>query len=397
LPRRLVIAYALFAFSTAVGSGPGPAYAQQNPEFALTLSQLENEVRMNPEDAELRRLFGLALHEGGQLARAIEQFNEAIRRTPGDVALYLGLAGVFTTAKLMEEAETLLVRTTEAFPASVAAIGELGEARFAAGKVEQAVTTFEAALQALQATEGAGPNSDLRERAFIHRRIGDMRVHLIQFDEALEAYQRARVLDENNLEVHLALGKLYLRRNRLEDALGEYGPIVASDTSNVDALEGIAEAQLRLGQFEESITAAETVIGIDPEHLGAHYLRVTALVRRGDQVAAEQALEQYRTLEAEVRARDHRDREIGGIYKAALAEMLNDNGPEAVQLLRDGIQAHPDSSELYLNLGLTLNSLDRYDEAIEVFETMLASGMGDEALVQRSLAEAEESLRTTDQ
>ena len=362
----------------------GSIFAQQAPPPAESLTQLEEAVRLDPDNAESRRRLGAALHRSGQLQRAIEEYEVAIRLWPGEVELYLDLAGVFQSANLTREAEALLLDTSEAFPQSVAAVVELAEVRFASGKVEEALEAFEAARMAVET------DSEQEHAAFIHRRIGDMHVHMIEFDEAFAAYGNALRLAPGNPDIHLALGKLYLRRNRLDDALDEYGLALAQDPENLPAHEGIAEAYLRLEQFEKSIAAAETAIGIDPEHLGSHYLRATALIRSGRDESARLALDVYRNLETESRIREQREREIGGIYKAALAEALDGNGPEAVRLLREGIETHPDASELHMNLGATLNSLGRYSEAIEVFERMIDSGMRDDALIRRSLAEARE-------
>ncbi len=380
LSRRSLPYCVLMLLGAAIGSS---IFAQQAPP-AESLTQLEEAVRLSPDNAESRRRLGAAFHRSGQLQRAIEEYTDAIRLSPGEVELYLNLAKVFETAKLTREAEALLLDTSEAFPQSVAAAVELAEVRFASGKVEEALEAFEAARVAVET------DSEQEHAAFIHRRIGDMHVHMIEFDEALAAYGNALRLAPGNPDIHLALGKLYLRRNRLDDALDEYGLALAQDPENLPAHEGIAEAYLRLEQFEKSITAAETAIGIDPEHLGSHYLRATALIRSGRDESARLALDVYRNLETESRIREQRDREIGGIYKAALAEALDGNGTEAVRLLREGIETHPDASELHMNLGATLDSLGRYSEAIEVFERMIDSGMRDDFLIRRSLAEARE-------
>ena len=232
ISRRSLPFCVLILLGAAIG---GSAFAQQAPPPTESLTELEEAVRRDPNNAESRRRFGAALHRGGQLQRAIEEYRDAIRLSPGDVRLYLGLAGVFEAANLTRE----------------------------------------------------------------------------------------------------------------------------------------AEAYLRLEQFEKSIAAAETAIGIDPEHLGSHYLRATALIRSGRAEAARLALDVYRNLETESRIREQREREIGCIYKAALAEALDGNGAEAVRLLRIGIEKFPDSrilriylADLMAGTGRTRDALVRLAEAI---------------------------------
>ena len=360
-------------------------------ELEAQLEQLEAAARLNPENADARYELGLVLYQTGRLRRAIEEYRHAIRLSPAEVAYYLALANVFQTANMRDEAGTLLFETTEAFPGSIEARIELGNVRFESGRFEEALLEFQRAGQLAEGTD-FDTDEGRENRALIHLRIGYMHLNLIQFDDALKAFRNALALRPDNVEVHLALGKLYLRRSRLEEALGAYHTVLAQDPRNPSAHEGIAEASLRLGRFSESIAAAEMAIEIDPERLGSHYQRATALIRSGREEEALAALEGYRILEAQLRARDHRNREVGGVYKAALAQMLDGNGSEAVRLLREGIETHPDSGELYLNLGVTLNSLERYTEAIGIFETMIDRGMGDDPLVRRSLDEAYRSL-----
>jgi len=337
------------------------------------------------QDAAAVGTLARILYEEGRLDRAILEYQAAIRLAPTEVRLYLELADVFETANLNDEAITLLDGTVDAFPRSIPALVRLGEAEFRAGELESALRTFKRARSVSEA--GPGESIPLDTRVLIERRIGDMHVHLIEFDEALGAYERALALDPVNVDVHLALGKLYLRRNRLDDAVEAYSVVIRSAPEEPSAYHGLAEAELRRGRFHDSVAAADAALELDPRHLGAMYVRATALVRSGQADAGAEALAAYRVLEEEFRIQDHREREIGGAYKQAIALSLEGNGDDAVQVLRDALALYPDSRELHLNLGSVLSSLGRDAEATEVFRRMVDMGWGDDPLVRRNLDE----------
>ncbi len=381
MPRHRLYRYAcLVALLLTAG---GLAIAQTGVGSGRALAALEDAARRDPENADAQRRLALALHGDGQLRRAIEAYEHAIRLAPDVVETYLGLSDVFETANLGDEAESLLLDTAAAFPASIAARVELGETRFGAGKMREALEDFQRARRMADLDDAVRED----QKAFILRRIGDMHVHMIRFDEALAAYGAALESAPGDLDVRAALGKLYLRRNRLDDAVREYSLVVERDPERLEGHEGVSEAAFRLGRFDEAAAAAEAAVRIDPAHLGARYRLAAARLRTGPDDAARAAMDAYRELEAETRAREQREREIGSVQKAALAEALDGNLEQAVVLLREGMAAHPAAEVLHVNLGATLGSLGRHDEAAAVFERMLAMGIGDADQVRRLLEE----------
>jgi len=67
------------------------------------VEEVEAEVVENPGDWSARSRLGRKLHETGQLQRAIEEYEQAIRIAPREVDLYLDLAAVYRTANLAVE------------------------------------------------------------------------------------------------------------------------------------------------------------------------------------------------------------------------------------------------------------------------------------------------------
>lgn len=355
----------------------------------------ENAVRLEAGNVRARHLLALALHRDQQLGRAVEEFQAAIALDPSDEALYLDYAEVFRTGNLVDEAEALLIRTVEIFPLSRAVRVRLGGVQFDAGKIEDALASYQAASQ-LEGAPDLDPASEQQEKAEIEKSIGDMYVHLIRFDEALLAYSMALEADEASLTVRLSLGRLYLRRNRLEEAMAEYRRVASRDPLNMGAFAGIAEASLRLGRHQEAIEAAERVLAGEPRDLAARYTRAMALIRSGREEEGRTALEEYRVLEIEAREAEYREREIGSYYKAGVARLIEGDAEAAIASFRDGLAIYPDSAELHFNLGLVQGSLGMHPEAIRTFLRMIELGVGDAPAVHRSLSGAYEALGDAD-
>lgn len=354
---------------------------------AAALTELEAAVRIDADSPRARHLLALALHRDGQLRRSLEEYQNAIALTPSDEDLYLELADLLLTGNLEDQAMAILERTVQMFPDSRWARVSLAEVRFDAGRVEDALEDFRIA-SALDGAPDLDPDYDRERQAFILRRIGEMEAHLLRFDEALVAYRKVLDLDPENLDAHLGLGRLYLRRNRLEEALDEYEEGVRRDPGSLAARRGLAETYLRMERFTESVTAAEQVLEIDSADLSGHYLLATALVRAGRLDDGRKALEEYRRLEEEARAAEHRATDIDTFYRGAVARLLEGEPEEAIRLFREGLAAYPDARQLYLNLALTLSRLERPAEAAETYEEMIRAGLGDDPGVHRNLADA---------
>jgi predicted Zn-dependent protease len=78
--------------------------------------------------------------------------------------------------------------------------------------------------------------------------------------------------------------------------------------------------------------------------------------------------------------------------RGAAALLLNAQDAEAVALFRKGIEAHPESAALQLNLGLALSMLGRHREAASTLQVLLEKGLTDDFLVYKTVAREHELL-----
>jgi tetratricopeptide (TPR) repeat protein len=277
-----------------------------------------------------------------------------------------------------------MLRAIQAFPRSLTARYELAQVYANSSRWRSALERYEEASK----LEGAGdPVLDRFKRSQIYEGIARMQVLLIRFDEAISSFKTALQIEPGNLMARVSLGDLYLQMDKLDEATGEYAQaILYSGGRNVDAYLGLAEVNLRLGDFAKAAAAAQQALGIDARNQKSHYVLALALLRSGRSEEGEAAMDRFRKLEAEERARKDPGGPTGVSLKSAMAKLEKGRTEEALEEIRDHIRSDPDSALLYLNLGVAQSKVGRHADAINTFQTMIDRGLGDSFLVDFNLS-----------
>ncbi len=134
-------------------------------------------------------------------------------------------------------------------------------------------------------------------------------------EEAIQAYQKAILLDPDYAEARQRLGLAYANLNRYPEALQEFKEVVRLQPQSAMAQGNLGAAYLKMGDFPEARGAFQKAVRLRPDDPENHYRLGLALGKM------------------------KRDRE-------ALAEFA-----QAVKLQPDMARAHRDLGLAYLNLG----------------------------------------------
>ena len=94
-------------------------------------------------------------------------------------------------------------------------------------------------------------------------RLGSIYNKEADHQEAIKLHQRARNLDENNIEVLFALALDYEEAKRMEDALQTLEDILQKDEGNLRALTKIRDIHQRMGSFEKAEEAQQRVLKLN--------------------------------------------------------------------------------------------------------------------------------------
>jgi tetratricopeptide (TPR) repeat protein len=342
----------------------------------------------------LSALLAVAYFRDSNFAETARKFEEAVGRGPLGEDLYQAMSAVLFKARLMPEAEALMVRAAQLFPESKDVQYHLAQLHHSSLNIKKALEAFEQ-LSRMKAATGIDPAVDRVQQSVAYQKIGSIRAELVQFEEAIAAYKKSLELTPDSPESRLGLGDIYLQQGRTEDALAEYTRVVAADPKNVTGLSRIADANLKMGRFAEAAAAAAKVLAIDSGYRRAHFVRATALVRMDQKEEGDRELELYHKLETESRAEADRNRDIIVLNSGAAATLVEGHAEEAIEMFLKIIDSYPDAPAHYLNLGIAQSKLGQHKAAADTFQKMLSHGM-DNFLVSRNLAEEYKLLGDTE-
>jgi tetratricopeptide (TPR) repeat protein len=148
--------------------------------------------------------------------------------------------------------------------------------------------------------------------------------------------RRALARDPRIDEYHNLLGVLLATRGRTQEAVESFRRAEELDPENPRFLSNLAAAYAQLGRWDEAAAAYERASTQAPE--AGLYMKLGSAYRRLSQ--PDRALDAFR------RARDLGDQGSGPYLGMALAKAEMNRVPEALDLVRQGLERHPDDSAL---------------------------------------------------
>jgi tetratricopeptide (TPR) repeat protein len=292
------------------------AYADAGDDRAIAV--FESLLKLYARDVDIRRRFAKFLWEIGQNERGDAIIEEALRLAPDNAALHalygshLPIEGRFVTAARE------LARARDLGLATAAILGQLGDAQWNAGQLEDAARSFEEAIAA----------------------------------------------DPGNFVARMETGRLLVWMGRPAEAVG---PLEKA----AELAPGSMSAQLELGRAREAagdLSAAESAyrraVALDPQLSKTHYALGLLLAKRG---RAAESREELRTAGEQYEAERRQMFQEGSLHvECNLAWVELKHGDAASAL--DRFRRLPESPEVLTGLGAALSRLGRHPEALKAFE-----------------------------
>jgi len=196
----------------------------------------------------------------------------------GTVAALLVLGTLTSSQSAMyKDAETLWRTTLSAEPHSWMARNNLGTELLDQGRLNEALSYFEQALE-------KNPN-----KAEIYNNIGNTLLQLGRVDESFSPLQKALELDPNRPDVRSNLGNALLRTGRLEESIIQLRAALNIKPDYVFALNHLGAALLLAGRADEAVGCLTKAIATDPNYLSARFNLANTLLqlRRVDEAVSE--------------------------------------------------------------------------------------------------------------
>ena len=205
----------------------------------------------------------------------------------------------------------------------------------------------------------------------IHNNLATALLQLDDAEGAIEVARQGLEGEPGHAALRNALGNALVRVGRLHDAAEQYALAAKADGRFTSALVNLGNGMRDVGQPETArqyYMQALRQVGVSAD----------ALVGLAGLAEAEgrhdEAIQSYR------QALDAEPRHIAARNNLAIALMVEARWAEALTILRELVHDHPETPEVFANLGQVLQGLGRHDEAVRAFDRALALKPGDAAV-----------------
>lgn len=213
---------------------------------------------------------------------------------------------------------------------------DFGGALLQAGKIDEAITNFQAALK-------IDPN-DVRT----HRNLGDALLQKGQTYEGIQHLKKALEINYKDAGSHLDLGAVLYQSGEINEAVAQYQIVLEIDPDNSKAHNNLGLALYRMGRMDEAIAQYQSALNIDPNNVEALFNLGNAFLQT---------------------------RQFGG----------------AISEYQRVLALNPNDAEAHNNLGLAFYQTNRTSEAIIQFQKSLEINPHDEQ-VRYNFVAAENAL-----
>ncbi len=315
-----------------------------------TLEQVEETLAMDPAN-------GVALQVRGEIALRRGNFREAradlrasVRGDPTNELALLLLAETLEGLGDSVLAADAYRQILELQPTSAEVLGRLAVLQQRQGLLDEAEATFNRLLSV--------------DSESLVGRSGLVEVGLAQGDLAVaEANAVAmQLLDDPGGIGQIQLGKVRQAQDELVAAVDNFRLALQKNPSSLVALRGAAGSLTLLQDLDAAGSIIENFISDNPDSAEAKTLLAGNLIRRG---SLDEARDMLEALLAE-------DPERVQTYVVLAGSYPNDPGARA-EVYSRGLAALPGQQTLGALYGAELRQLGRIDEAVEVYEGLVAS------------------------
>jgi len=431
-------------------------------QYAAAVNSAKSAVDAQPSNLEARLALARNLYYARQTPEAILQYRELIKRAPADVTVKLELAKIYLDQNQLADAEQIyrdvLVANNSILPPVAFEMGTIrrsyarvspslkplrGEQFFSekANRAAQstprlrrisATTTIPSAAGTSAAgTSAAGTpgitdntetaptevlppaastpgtrtpatripapsTSTISTPATANEPIPVLEVPAgeLQSSTPLNVTPIAPTLEEQ-ISANIGLGEVRRRQGRFEEAVEYFNIALAGDSSNTEARIGLAQSLRGKSEYLRALAEADRVLATDDKNLDARVLRAQLLADTGQSALAETELDALVTALPE-----NPTLETYLDLSSAFVELKNYNA--AIQLLNLAEEDYPNRVEVQTRLGETYTFAQRWDDALAVWNKLIALDPRDaSALLGKArvynfsmrLPQAEESYR----
>jgi tetratricopeptide (TPR) repeat protein/tRNA A-37 threonylcarbamoyl transferase component Bud32 len=319
-------------------------------EHARAIADFDAAVRLDPKNVKAYFNRGYTYRKMGAYSRAIADFDAAIRLDPGLAKAYYNRGNAHHARGDYARAIADFGEAIRLDPNNAQAYNNRGYAHASRREYDRAVADYGEAIRL-----DPGLARAYSDRGFAHHARGE-------YDRAIADYGEVLRLDPAKVEAYSNRGYAYHAKGEHDRAIADYDAAIRLDPNNACAYLNRGNAHRVRGEFDRAIADFDEVIRLDPGLAKAYYNRGNAHRARGefDRAIADFG-EVIRLEPAGARAYNNR-----GDAHAAKGEY-----DRAVADLGEAIRLDPGLGRAYYNRGKVFHVRGEYDRAIADYDAAI--------------------------
>lgn len=207
-------------------------------------------------------------------------------------------------------------------------------------------------------------------RVDVRSNLGAAYSALGQYEQAIEQYKRALVIDGSNYAIRFNLAMAYYKAAWFSEAAGElerFLKAVPNSPQTLNAQLVLADCQVRLGEYKKVINGLSPFADADPSNRTVAYLLGSALIGDGQMDRGQAIID---------RLFRHEDSAEAHLLMASIL-LLADDAQAALKEAQRAIELNPKLPTLQAWYGRVLMRLGDTEKAKTAFKTELASNAND--------------------
>lgn len=311
------------------------AQVRQNANLAEGTARLEAAIqKYHPAEAEFYFELAEAYRKSGKPEKAIDMFEQAIRRKPDFWPAVHGLGSAQVRSGHLPQAKETLLKAVTMMPEDASVLNDLGLVYLGAGETREAVDV-------LQKASRIDPDySDA------YNNLGGALLRLGDRAGAEAAYRTAIQVQPDFAEAHRNLANLLAGANSFAEAQSHFQRAVQSNPKYAVAYYEYGLALAQREQFREAKAQFEAASKADPNLAEAHNALGEMLSIEGDANRAIQSFQRAVAVKPELAAAQS---------NLGMALLLQGRIGDAKLHLERAVALNPDLFEAHLNLGRILS------------------------------------------
>jgi predicted O-linked N-acetylglucosamine transferase (SPINDLY family) len=234
----------------------------------------EEILQADPRHADALHLLGVLAHQTGRHDRAADLIGKAIIENARVPAFHNNLGNARKAQGRLEEADTSYRCALALKPEYFEAYYNLGLIRQAQGRLNEAVDFYGKVLT-------HKPN-----HAQARNNLGNALQAQGKLEEALAAYGQALRCQPQFPDAHNNVGNVLRAQGNWEAAIASYGQALAQQPQHAVALCNLGIVLRELGKLEESAAALQRALALKPDYAAAHCSLGDTLTEQGNAAAA---------------------------------------------------------------------------------------------------------------